>query len=216
VQYADTMGERLPRSFYARHGLQVAPELLGLVLVHETPEGTTAGRIVEVEAYIGPEDRACHAFAGRRTRRNEIMWGPAGYAYVYFVYGMHYCLNVVCGEEGTPHAVLIRGMEPVLGLDLMASRRGFVPPSSSPLPRFLHMLAAGPGRLCQAMGITTAQNGTDLVTGPLYLVTGKPCSAHEQPPAVACGPRIGIGYAGEAQAYPWRFYIPGSPGVSNP
>lgn len=235
-------GERLPRAFYARHGLEVAPELLGMILVHETPEGVTAGRIVEVEAYIGPEDRACHAYGGRRTPRNEVMWGPPGHAYVYFTYGMHHCLNVVCAQAGVPHAVLVRGMEPLVGLELMAARRGIAIPPSSPsatrphsvagprrsgrgedgdarcadgrdgLASLWHRLGAGPGRLCQAMGITLTQNGADLVTGPLYIV---------RPPGplaegITSSPRIGIAYAGEARDYPWRFYVPGSPGVSRP
>lgn len=205
-------GERLPREFYARHGLEVAPELLGLILVHETPEGTTAGRIVEVEAYIGPEDRACHAYRGRRTPRNEVMWGPPGHAYVYFTYGMHHCLNVVCAREGVPHAVLVRGMEPVAGLELMAARRGIPPDRPADSPELWHRLGAGPGRLCQAMGITLAQNGADLVTGPLYII--RPAGGSVS--AVASSPRVGIDYAGEARAYPWRFFVPGSPGVSRP
>ncbi|MDI6893632.1 MAG: DNA-3-methyladenine glycosylase [Bacillota bacterium] len=200
-----TAGERLPREFYARHGLEVAPELLGTILVHQTPAGTTAGRIVEVEAYIGPGDRACHAFGSRRTRRNDVMWGPPGHAYVYFTYGMHHCLNVVCAQEGVPHAVLVRGMEPVAGVELMAARRGLASDD-------WHRLGAGPARLCQAMGITLAQNGADLVQGPLYII--RPAEAPVQ--AVACGPRIGIDYAEEARDYPWRFYVPGSPGVSHP
>lgn len=231
-------GEKLPREFYARHGLEVAPELLGTILVHETPEGTTAGRIVEVEAYIGPDDRACHAFGGRRTRRNEVMWGPPGHAYVYFTYGMHHCLNVVCAREGVPHAVLVRGMEPVVGIELMAARRGLgewagsgghgstATPANDDgtgrdrpagehtrrLRELWHRLGAGPARLCQAMGITLAQNGADLVRGPLYII--RPASAPVT--AVAASPRIGIDYAGEARDYPWRFYVPGSPGVSRP
>lgn len=213
-------GERLPREFYARHGLEVAPELLGMVLVHETPGGITAGRIVEVEAYVGPEDRACHAFGGRRTRRNEVMWGPAGHAYVYFTYGMHHCLNLVCADPGIPHAVLVRGMEPLVGLELMAARRGItLPPRAHPggppdrhPEALLHRLGAGPGRLCRSMGITLAQNGADLVTGPLYVV--RPPGPPAQP--VAASPRIGIEYAEEARHYPWRFYLPGSPGVSRP
>lgn len=216
-------GERLPREFYARHGLEVAPELLGLVLVHATPEGLTAGRVVEVEAYLGPEDKACHAYGGKRTRRNQVMWGPPGHAYVYFTYGLHHCLNVVCAQEGIPHAVLIRGLEPLAGLELMAARRGL---AADHLPgtgrakahpdrthnKFLRLLAAGPARACQAMGITLAQNGADLVTGPLYLVRPPGPS----PTFIARGPRIGIDYAGEARTYPWRFYLPGNPGVSRP
>jgi DNA-3-methyladenine glycosylase len=193
-----------------------------MILVHETPEGTTAGRIVEVEAYIGPGDRACHAFGGRRTPRNEVMWGPPGHAYVYFTYGMHHCLNVVCAQEGVPHAVLVRGIEPVAGLELMAARRHLAHRFSEGGPgnadqvcrreELWDLLGAGPARLCQAMGITLAQNGADLVHGPLYII--RPAEAAL--PAMACSPRIGIDYAGEAREYPWRFFVPGSPGVSRP
>lgn len=230
-------GQRLPREFYDRHGLEVAPDLLGMILVHETPEGVTAGRIVEVEAYIGPGDRACHAYGGRQTPRNEVMWGPPGHAYVYFTYGMHHCLNVVCAQQGVPHAVLVRGMEPVAGIELMVARRGLghewaglprhgraafadrdriqrrtgcAHVHTRDLQKFWQRLGAGPGRLCQAMGITRAQNGADLVRSLLYIVRPPEAAA----PAVACSPRIGIDYAGEARDYPWRFYVPGSPGVS--
>ncbi len=228
---------RPPRDFYAMRAVELAPRLLGLLLVHETPEGVTAGRMTEVEAYEGPQDRASHAFGGRRTARTEVMFGPPGHAYVYFTYGMHHCLNVVCAQQGVPHAVLVRGMEPVAGIELMVARRGLghewaglprhgraafadrdriqrrtgcAHVHTRDLQKFWQRLGAGPGRLCQAMGITRAQNGADLVRSPLYIV--RPPEAAS--PAVACSPRIGIDYAGEARDYPWRFYVPGSPGVS--
>lgn len=188
---------RLPRSFYRRHGLLVAPELIGLLLVHETGEGTTAGLIVEVEAYIGPEDRACHAFGGKVTRRNRAMYGPPGTAYVYFTYGMHHCFNVVVAEEGVPHAVLIRALEPVIGLDLMSERRG------GRLP-----LTTGPARVCQAMGIDLRHNGADLVEGNLYLAL--PPAGLSRRFEIRSSRRIGVDYAMEAREYPWRFFAAGN------
>lgn len=185
---------RMPRDFYERRALEVAPDLLGLILVHETQEGLAAGIIIETEAYEGPHDKACHAYLGRKTRRNEVMFGPPGHAYVYFTYGMHYMLNVVTAPPQVPHAVLIRSIKPVLGLDLMSRRRG------GRLP-----LAIGPGRLCQAMGITTALNGEDLVTGKLYIV--RPPEQLAQPFEIARTTRIGIDYAGEARDYLWRFVL---------
>jgi DNA-3-methyladenine glycosylase len=178
----------LPRAFYGRGALVVAPDLLGRTLVHETPEGTVAGRIVEVEAYCGPIDPASHAYRGP-TRRNAVMFGPAGHLYVYFTYGMHYCANVVCEEEGSPGAVLLRAVEPVSGLELMARRRG---------TSAVGALAKGPARLAQAFGIDRAQNGIDLVDGPVW-IGGAPVL--EGP--VEASPRIGITRAAEE---PWRFY----------
>ncbi len=185
---------RLPRSRVAKHTLAVAPALLGCYLVHESPEGRTAGRIVEVEAYLGPRDPASHAY--RRTPRSEVMWGRPGTAYVYFSYGTHVCLNVVTEREGVAGAVLLRALEPILGLELMRARRRV---------RELRLLASGPGRLTQAMGITLGHNRVDLIEGSLYLAQGRP------PAAVARTPRIGITAAAEA---PWRFVERGSPFLS--
>ena len=171
---------RLDRQFYSARALDVAPRLLGMVLARVTSEGVTAGRIIETEAYEAPEDRACHAFGGRRTRRTEVMYGPPGHAYVYFTYGMHWMLNVVAAAEGTPHAVLIRSIEPICGLSLMAKRRrGMLP------------LAEGPARLCQALGITRADNGVDLVGMPgmakMARIAGMPGTAGT--PGIAGMPR---------------------------
>ncbi len=221
---------RLPKEFYSRGALDVCPDLLGLLLVHkprnqgssnicksintyngllpgseacngflpgsEARNGPLAGIITEVEAYAGPEDKACHAYNMRRTKRNEVMYGPPGIAYVYFTYGMHYCFNVVVSEEGNPHAVLIRSIEPVLGESIMLKRR------KGRLP-----LASGPGRLCQAMGITKEQNGAGLITGNLYIA--KPPDSHKATGElqIVRTPRIGINYAAEASGYLWRFML---------
>lgn len=185
--------DKLPRSFYKRKAVEVAPDLLGLLLVHETMQGTTAGIITEVEAYQGPEDKACHAYNMRRTRRNEVMYGPAGMAYVYFVYGMHYCFNVVVADEGLPHAVLVRSIEPLIGEELMLERR------KGKLP-----ISTGPARLCQAMGIGKEENNADLVTSNLYIA--KPTQDHKHFRIVQT-PRIGIDYADEAKDFLWRFLL---------
>jgi DNA-3-methyladenine glycosylase len=185
----------LPRpghAFYMPRALEVAPKMLGLILVHETAEGIAAGRITETEAYEGPEDRACHAYGGRRTARTEIMFGEPGFAFVYFTYGMHWMFNAVAGPEGTPHAVLIRSIEPVTGIDLMTARRGGVMP-----------LAEGPGRLTQAMGITGPDNGKDLTASNLYVAL--PPSGMDAPVAFRITKRIGVDNSGEARDYLWRF-----------
>lgn len=189
----------LPRSFYARPVLTVARELLGKILVHQTPSGRISGRIVEAEAYRGPEDRAAHSFGGRRTARTEVMYGPPGHAYVFFVYGMHWHFNVVTTRIGAPHAILIRAVEPLEGRQLMAVQRG--------LPETAPELANGPGKLCRAFGIDRASAGVDLTCSRLYLVDG-PRLPH------ARSPRIGIDYAGEWAGVPWRFFAVGSPFVS--
>jgi DNA-3-methyladenine glycosylase len=195
----------LARSFYVEPTLRVARALLGKILVHESPEGRAAGRIVEVEAYRGPRDRAAHSAGGRRTPRNEVMYGPPGHAYVYFIYGVHYCMNVVTQPRDVPEAVLIRALEPLEGLALMRARRGI---GDGPEWR----LCRGPGALCQAMGVARTQNGCDLVTGPLRLL-----DAPAVPTAlIARTPRIGVAYAGADALRPWRFLVRGSAAVSGP
>jgi DNA-3-methyladenine glycosylase len=196
-------GRPLPRGFYLQPTLHVARALLGKILVHDTAAGTTAGRIVEVEAYRGPADRAAHSAGGRRTARNEVMYGPPGHAYVYFIYGMHHCMNVVCQPPEIPEAVLLRALEPVDGEMLMRRRRA-LPDAPS------WRLCRGPGALCQAMGITRAENGADLTRGPLLILDASDVPAR----SVARTPRIGVAYAGADAARPWRFVTLGSPSVS--
>lgn len=181
---------RLPESFYARPALTVARELLGTHLVLEEGGARRVGRIVETEAYIGEHDLACHAAKGL-TPRTEVLFGPPGRAYVYLIYGMHHCFNVVTETPGVAGAVLVRGVEPVEGL--------------APGAR-----TDGPGRLCKAFGITLAHNRLDLQASPLYLTVG-PAVPEEQ---VERGPRIGVDYAGEWAQAPFRLWVRGSVHVS--
>ena len=193
----------LKRAFYERDTIAVAKELLGKILVHESTEGTTAGRIIETEAYKGPEDQAAHSFGGRRTARNDVMYGQKGRAYVYFIYGLYFCINVTAGDViGKPEAVLLRALEPVEGLELMVKRRGAKAKAVN--------LTNGPGRLCMAMGITTTHTKADLTAPPLYIKDAPPISQEE----IVEAPRIGVDYAGEWISKPWRFYIKGNAFVS--
>ncbi len=186
----------MARRFFARDALEVAPLLLNKLLVH----GPRVGRIVEVEAYRGSDDPASHAYRGL-TRRNATMFGPPGFLYVYFTYGMHWCANAVCMPEGTAQAVLLRALAPIEGLDLMRAAR--------PVAGADHHLASGPAKLCQAMGIARAQDGADLVTGAggiRVLDDGVP------PPEVpGVSARIGLRQAAEL---PWRWWVPGDDNVS--
>jgi DNA-3-methyladenine glycosylase len=181
--------------------LIVAREMVGQILVHDSPEGRISGRIVEAEAYRGPEDRAAHSFGGRRTPRTEAMFGPPGHAYVFFVYGMHWHFNAVVARAGEPHAVLIRAVEPLEGLDLMATRRGISPDRVE--------LTNGPGKLCEAFGIDRAHYAADLCKGSLFIARGVKAR-------VARTTRVGIDYAGAWAKRTWRFYEPGNRYVSKP
>ena len=195
----------LPRSFYDRPAPEVAPELLGRILVRDLPGGRIAGRIVEVEAYRGEYDPASHAYRGR-TERNQVMFGPPGHAYIYFTYGMHHCLNVVTDPAGTASAVLIRALEPVSGIEAMRRRRGL----AADTPRLLERLARGPGCVARALGVTRRQDGLDLTRGPLWIADQAP---ERRGLAIARGPRIGIRVAVTRR---WRFYLTGHPCVSGP
>lgn len=197
-------GAVLPAPFYAQPTLRVARALLGKILLRRSPEGVTAGRIVEVEAYRGPADRAAHTAGGRRTPRNEVMWGPGGRLYVYFTYGMHYCCNVVTRGAGAPEAVLLRALEPIAGMPLMRRRRAAADRLDDA------GLARGPGNLCRAMGIDRLLNGADLVAGPVVILDAARVASRR----VATSARIGVAYAGVDAALPWRFYVDGSRAVS--
>jgi DNA-3-methyladenine glycosylase len=194
------VGELLSRPFYARQVLLVARACIGKVLVHRTEEGETAGRIVETEAYKGPLDRAAHSFGGRRTPRTEVMFGQAGHAYVFFVYGMHWNFNLVTGQIGEPQAVLIRAVEPLWGRELMAERRRMLPDRKE--------LTNGPGKLCQAFGISAAHYGVDLCAGGRLFLLDAPRARAQR------SPRVGVDYAGDWAQKPWRFFEPDNPYVS--
>lgn len=187
----------LSQSFFARDARTVARELLGCRLAKITAEGIAAGIIVETEAYLGALDPASHAFRGP-TPRTAVMFGPAARAYIYFTYGMHYCFNVVTGLEGVGEAVLIRALEPIEGLELMAKRR-----STSDV----RQLTNGPAKLVQALGITKADYGHDLLTPPLTISPGL------QPRAIVTSARIGIS---TAKTKPWRFTIKNNDYLSRP
>jgi DNA-3-methyladenine glycosylase len=190
---------KLPRSFYEQSTIEVAKQLLGKYLVRKHPAGSTIGRIVEAEAYIGPQDLACHASKGR-TKRTEVMFGPAGHAYVYYIYGFYNMLNLVTESKDYPAAVLIRAVEPVEGIELMESRRR---------NRVLRNLTSGPGKLCQAFDIDRALNGADLCGNVLFVE-----DHGEPPPKFQAKPRIGVDYAGKWKDKPFRFLIRGSEFVS--
>lgn len=187
-------GPILKRSFYSRPTVEAARDLLGKIVVH----GPTAGLIVETEAYLGGEDLAAHSARGI-TDRTRVIFGPPGHAYVYFIYGMYECLNLVVEPEGNPGCVLIRALEPMWGIDVMQHRR--------PVARKLEDLASGPGKLTLAMGITRAQNGADVTRGPLVVrAPGEPRKFE-----IGVSPRIGITQCAD---WPLRFFVRGNRFVS--
>ncbi|MGZ6544426.1 MAG: DNA-3-methyladenine glycosylase [Actinomycetota bacterium] len=192
------MGRRLPRAFYARRSSEVAPDLLGRILVARSGDGSRlAARIVETEAYE-PDDPASHAFRGR-TARNAIMFGEPGHLYVYFTYGMHFCMNAVTGRAGEGMAVLLRAAEPIEGLDGMRERR---------MRSKERELCSGPAKLCQAFGVDRSFDGTDLVTGTdIWISEGTSVASS----LVVSGPRVGIRVGLE---HAWRFWVDGDPYVS--
>jgi len=197
----DQRGGLLPREFLDRPAPEVAPGLLGRVLEHESPEGLVAVRLTEVEAYNGEADPASHAARGR-TARNAVMFGPAGHAYVYFTYGMHFCVNVVCMTPGTASAVLMRAGAVIEGEELARARRPVKGPARD--------LARGPARLCQVLGIDRTLNGFDFCdpASPLRL---RNRIRSEEESAICTGPRVGVS---SAATVPWRFWLDGEPSVS--
>jgi DNA-3-methyladenine glycosylase len=196
----------LPREMFAGSAVEVAPALLGCVIEHETPEGLVAVALTEAEAYHGQADPASHAYRGR-TARNAVMFGPPGHAYVYFTYGMHFCVNLVCLPEGTASAVLLRAGRVIEGEGLARARR------SAPGPHGRD-LARGPARLCQALAINRARDGADVCDPASPLRVRWPAPAGEVPlagAAISRGPRVGISAAADL---PWRFWVTGDPTVS--
>ena len=194
----------IPREFLSRPAQEVAPDLLGSVFEHETADGLVAVALTEVEAYAGEVDPASHAYRGR-TVRNAVMFGPAGHAYVYFTYGMHFCVNVVCMPPGTASAVLLRAGQVIAGEELARARRG---PASTPRD-----LARGPARLCQALGIDRRLDGADLCdeASPLRLRKAVATVRSEEKTAIHTGPRVGVR---EGADVPWRFWLDGAATVS--
>jgi DNA-3-methyladenine glycosylase len=194
------MSSKLPRSFYSRSALDVASDLLGKVLIRRLRRRNLAGKIVETEAYAGPHDLACHASKGH-TPRTAVMFGEAGPAYVYMIYGFHFCLNVVTERVGYPAAVLIRAVEPIENVDVMRRARGN--------PERETDIASGPGKLCRAMSIDKKLNGEDLLAATLWIEDRKLDAG-----TIRTSPRVGVDYAGEYKDKPWRFYVEGNPHVS--
>ncbi|MCB0704777.1 MAG: DNA-3-methyladenine glycosylase [Saprospiraceae bacterium] len=196
----------LHTDFYQRPDVvQISRELLGKFLVTDMEGGLTAGKIVEVEAYRAPDDKACHAYQNKRTPRTEVMFMPGGYSYVYLCYGIHHLFNVVTGTEGSASAVLIRAVEPVDGIPLMMKRRGFQVEKPQ--------LTAGPGVMTQALGITTKANAHCLFSGNARIWIedrGKNIKESE----ILASPRVGVAYATECAHWPWRFRIKGNPWCS--
>ncbi len=192
----------LPRAYFDRDALSVAPELLNKVLERRDGGARIAARIVEVEAYCGADDPGSHAFR-RRTPRNATMFGAPGRLYVYFSYGNHWCMNVVCGPGEQPHAVLLRAAAPLEGIEVMYARR--------PAARRDRDLAAGPGRLGQAFGVDRSFDGSDLGAGPIRIVD----DGVAPPGRPGVSARIGLA-PGKGDLFPFRFYVPGDPNVSAP
>jgi len=190
----------LPRAFYDRDPREVGPDLLGKVLVRKQGRKTLAARIVEVEAYLGAEDPAAHASSGK-TSRNAVLFGPPGYAYVYFIYGNHYCLNVSCLPDGIPGGILFRALEPLAGTEEMFKLRRIEKGAD------LRRLTSGPGRLAQALGIDRQANGLDLCKAPLWVrrspVGRRLAAAH----GIRAGARINVDYAGDWARRNWRFTL---------
>jgi len=192
--------QKLTRSFYLQPTLVVARELLGMYLVHRTPYGRLAGRIVEVEAYLGEHDPASHAYRGR-TARNDVMFRKGGHLYVYFTYGMHFCSNVVTERSGTGHAVLLRAVEPVDGVPTLAKHRGVN-------PAHIEKLSNGPAKLCQAFGIAREHNGVDLCGTTIWIERRDPPLSRT---SIGVSTRVGISTGKNLQ---WRFFVVGNRFVS--
>ena len=191
---------KLEREFYSKSSIQLAQGLIGKILVHKINGQRISGRIVEVEAYMGIEDKAAHSYAGKRTKRTEVMYGIPGILYVFLIYGMYSCVNIVAGELNEPQAVLIRAIEPIDGLEKMSFNR--YKKSYEKLSKKERLnITNGPGKLCIAMGIDKSSNGVDLCKDDFYIETDD-----YKAEIISCK-RIGIHYVEEAADFLWRFYI---------
>lgn len=198
------MNQKLNREFYTRADtIEVAKDLLGKILVVPGDSGErVSGKIVETEAYLGAEDKAAHSYNNRRTKRTETMFARGGTVYIFFIYGMYFQFNVVAGEIGSPHAVLVRAVEPLENIEIMRERRGKMADKN---------LTSGPGKLCIALGIDRRFNNVDLTGNEIWIEDGEKFSTDTE---IACGKRIGIDYAEEYAEKPWRFWIKDNPFVS--
>lgn len=192
---------RLSQDFFMDDAIEVAKKLLGKILVHETPEGITKCRIVETEAYMGVLDKGSHAYSGKITPRTSTLYEQGGVAYVYLIYGMYHCMNVVVNVKGLAQGVLIRALEPLEGIELMKKRRKMDK---------IKNLCNGPGKLCIAMDITKKENGVNLMSSSLFLEEDE----KKEPFEIVSAKRINIDYAEEAKDFLWRFYIKDTPYVS--
>lgn len=192
----------LPRDFYLRDANKVAPDLLGKILIHDTDDGLASGVIVEVEAYTGPYDKGSHAYQNRRTPRTEIQFGSGGYAYIYSIYGLHYCFNVVTNIVNKPEVVLVRALEPFDGIELMQKRRS---------SQNILNLCNGPGKLCSALGISRNNYADDLCGNTLYISSFLEVPIKD----IGVSPRINIDYAEECSDYYWRYYLRNNKYVSS-
>ncbi|HEY4149585.1 MAG TPA: DNA-3-methyladenine glycosylase [Chitinophagaceae bacterium] len=196
--------EMLPEAFYRRKNpVRIARELLGKLLVTRFNGEQTSGRIVEVEAYNGIVDKAAHSYGGRRTKRTEVMYSSGGVAYVYLIYGLHHLFNVVTNAQDVPHAILIRGIEPVEGIDIMLRRMK--------KPKLDHTVGRGPGNVSKALGIRTTHTGLSLLGDTIFIASD---GARVGPSRIIATPRIGVDYAAEDALLPYRFYIKDNPYVS--
>lgn len=204
------------REFFAQDAVSLAPQLLGMHIVSRAGGAETAGIIVETEAYAGKADPAAHSCRGNPSGRTAVLYGPGGHAYIYLIYGMYCCLNISCAPEGDPQCVLIRALEPLSGLEAMATRRARARRSASqgqPLsPAGIRSLCNGPGKAAMALGLDRALNGEDLLGQTLFLRHGTGAPPFE----IIASPRVNIDYAGQAAQWPYRFSVAGSPFVSRP
>ncbi|MCI1958282.1 MAG: DNA-3-methyladenine glycosylase [Clostridia bacterium] len=190
---------KLKREFYLGDTLEISKKLIGKMLVHKTPEGITKGMIVEAESYIGPFDKAAHSYNNRKSERTKVQYKEGGYAYIYLIYGMYCCFNIVTSAKGNPECVLIRALEPIEGIELMKKRRK---------TDDIKKLTSGPGKLCSAMGIDRGLYGCDLCGDELYL------EDYRDDLEVETSKRINVQYSEEANDYPWRFTAKGNKFVS--
>lgn len=201
--------QKLPREFYNRPTLEVSKDLLGKYLVHQIGGNKYMAKIVEVEAYIGDIDKACHAYNNKVTPRTKVLYKLPGTAYVYLIYGMYYCFNIVTEEEGRAAAVLIRAVEPIEGIEKMVENR-YKKTIKEINKKQIFNLTSGPGKLCMAMNITKENNKMDLCGDDIYITEGR----EKEKIGIITTKRINIDYAEEAVDFPWRFYIKDNPYIS--